>query len=178
MTTGWMLMAARRKNRKKCKSPNNVRGCATANTCRSMETGRERALEAMLASVNPFAARGESLDRVISKVLDAVSTVFPLNSGLYRALYGGLAELCRRVREAGEGSSVGHDPDLWKKCLFESQLEIEALRLLRADAVVEACKTSEALGTQVKEDVIELRERETSKSVRDRLSEAPHVSRG
>ena len=67
-----------------------------------------------------------------------------------RALYGSLAKLFDRVGAEGTGDSVDFDVTNLKIALFRGDVEIEALRLLRAEAIAAISKASPTMSLKMK----------------------------
>lgn len=90
-----------------------------------------------------------------------------------RSTYDGLSSVFSRMskqqRQVTLDAAAVHDI---KSLLFGPDVPIEAVRLLRAEAIVAIVKASPGLGAELAGDVREVMTGERSKQVRDRLSAA------
>ncbi|EME39141.1 hypothetical protein DOTSEDRAFT_66216 [Dothistroma septosporum NZE10] len=131
------------------------------------------AIEAVLASINPSVAKGDILIRQVGRTLHVVATCKPQTQAALRCTYQGIADMCDRLEK--QEQHVGLDEqstrDL-KSVLFGPVIGIEAIRLIRADAVAAAVKMSSSLAKEIDGDVCALLESEVAPSVRDRLAAA------
>jgi proteasome component ECM29 len=125
------------------------------------------ATEALFASVNPSVAQGKELQEALTRVLDAVAAMQNRSSGLRRVLYPGIAQLFARMEKSGDVPRF--ETGNLKRLLFGSDIEVEAVRLLRAEAIVAVTKASPWLAAEVRSDIQALRDAEASATVLARL---------
>lgn len=132
------------------------------------------AVECLFASINPVAMSVEKLTQAMSQALASVAALPPRSTGLWRSSYAGLAQLFEGLTKVGERGSLSPDArDHLKTLLFGPDPGTEALRLLRADAIVAMAKAMPTLASALHADVLALVGEEKSKVVRDRLASAP-----
>lgn len=126
------------------------------------------AIEALFASVNPSVSQGKDLQEALTKAIDAVASMPERSSSVRRALYPSVKQVFGRMEETGSGVPR-FEVDGLKGLLFGPDAEVEAIRLLRADAIVAACRASSWLAGEVRSEVERLGGEERSKPVLDRL---------
>lgn len=118
------------------------------------------ATEALFASVNPAVSQGKDLQEALTNAIDAVASMRNRSASVRRVLYPSIAKLFTRMEKAS-GVPQFNTGGL-KTLLFGSDAEAEAIRLLRADAIVAVTKASSWLAEEVRSEVEELRSREVS----------------
>lgn len=121
------------------------------------------AIEALFASVNPAVSQGKDLQEALTKAFDVVASMPSRSSSVRRALYPSIAELFNRLEKGSEVPRF--DLSSLKSLLFGSDVEVEAVRLLRANAIVAVTKAARWLREEVKSEVQGVREGELAKSV-------------
>lgn len=126
------------------------------------------AIEALFASVNPSVSQGKDLQEALTKAIDAVAGMPERSSSARRALYPSVTGVFGRMGESGAGVPR-FEVEKLKALLFGPDAEVEAIRLLRAEAIVAACRTSSWLAGEVRSEVERLQGEESSKQVLDRL---------
>ena len=129
------------------------------------------AIEALFASINPATSDAEQLNGTLSKAIRLVASMSYHPASVRRIYYGSLVKVFDRIRLAGKGQSVDFDLKHLKTTMFASDVEIEALRLLRADAIVSIGNASPSVGLKMKDDILALKNSEKSANVRDRLAQ-------
>jgi proteasome component ECM29 len=129
------------------------------------------AIEALFASINPGISDAEQLSGTLTSAIRLVASMSYHPASVRRAYYGSLAKVFDRIRLAGKGQSIDFDLKDLKTTMFASDVEIEALRLVRADAIVSIGKASPSVGLKMKEDILALQASEKSANVRDRLAQ-------
>lgn len=132
-------------------------------------------IEALLASINPHVSRGEPLRRQVSHVIHVVAEVKPATAGLLRTTYEGLSGMFNRVQ--AQKPAVGLTAESvavaeFKSLVFGPVVSVEAVRLVRAEAIVAAAKASAAMAEGMAMEVRALIANEVSSVVRDRLEAA------
>ena len=93
-------------------------------------------------------------------------------ANVQRAAFGSVKRMFESMPKE-EGDRIDFDVSSLKSVLFSQDVEIEAIRLLRADAVVAICKSSPTLASKIRTEVLARMEEERSAVVRDRLKLAP-----
>ena len=136
-------------------------------TVPSTESTHVAAIEAIYSSINPAVASAD-IDQMLVNATRMVATMQSYPTNVRRALYSSLAKAFDRVREKGRGESIDFDEVDLKSLLFRSE-DIEALRLVRADALVAICKTSPALRAKLSTAIAALRADEKAPTVKHRL---------
>jgi hypothetical protein len=124
-------------------------------------------VEAILASVNPFSAKDSDLQSTLVTALKEVQKLQHPSVGVQRAVYKGVASLFERLQEAS--AKVTASPELvdsLKIQLFRQDAGSEAVRLLRADAIVAVARL---FAEELRVGIVKLMESEPSMLVRDRL---------
>ena len=145
----------------------NVRGRTMADRHPRADAIGVAAIEALFASVNPAVSKGKDLQEALTKAIDAVASVQNRSASLRRVLYPSLAKLFTRMKN---GSGVPQfDIASLKVLLFGTDAEVEAVRLLRADAIVAVTNASRWLAEEMKPEVEALRASEPSQTVLGRL---------
>jgi proteasome component ECM29 len=129
------------------------------------------AIEALFASINPAISDAEHLNGTLTSAIRLVASMSYHPASVRRAYYGSLVKLFDRIRLVGKGNSVDFDLKDLKTTIFASDVEIEALRLFRADAIVSIGKASPSVGLKMKDDILALKTSEKSANVRDRLAQ-------
>ena len=130
------------------------------------------ATEALFASISPSVSDAARLNEALTNAISLMASMQSQSQSLRRALYGSLAKLFDRIRNQGRGDVVDFDLTGLKNVLFGPDVDIEALRLLRADAIVSIFKTSPAVALKIEKETAALQAEEHSKNVRDRLAQA------
>ena len=139
-------------------------------TVSSTEATHVAAIEAVYSSINPAIASAD-INQMLVDATRLIATMQSHPTNARRAYYISLAKVFDRIREKGRGESIDfHEVDL-KSLLFRSE-DIEALRLVRADALVAICNTSPALKAKLSTDISALRADEKALTVRNRLDAA------
>ena len=129
------------------------------------------AVEALFASVNPSVLQYDELNSALINAIKLVASMENHSANVRRAVYGSLAKTFGRILdEKGEGIDL--DLDNLKSVLFGRDIETEALRLLRADAILAVSKASSKLASKMRSEVLVLKGEEVSSIVRDRLAAA------
>lgn len=129
------------------------------------------ATEALFASISPAASDTAQLNTALTAAIDLVASMSYHPASLRRAYFGSLAKLFDRIRLQGKGEEVDFDLQSLKTTLFGSDVEIEAIRLLRADAIVSIGRSSPKLLGKMKDEISALQTGEKSSNVRDRLAQ-------
>lgn len=125
------------------------------------------ATEALFASVNPAVSQGKDLQEALTKAVDAVASMQSRSASVRRVLYPGIAKLFARMEK---GTGVPRfDLSSLKALLFGTDAEVEAVRVLRADAIVAVTKAAPWAADEVRSAVEDWRESEVSRTVLDRL---------
>lgn len=123
------------------------------------------AIEALFASVNPAVSQGKDLQEALTKTIDAVASMQNKTATVRRVLYPSLAKLFGRIPK---GALEHFDLSNLNALLFGTDGEVEAIRLLRADAIVAAMEQP-WVAEEVRSDLQALRSAEGSKTVLGRL---------
>ena len=129
------------------------------------------AIEALFASINPATSDAEQLNGTIPSAIQLLAAMSYHPASVRRAYYGSVAKVFDRIRLAGKGQEFDFDLRDLKTTLFAADVEIEALRLLRAEAVVSIGKASPSVASKMKDDILALKNSEKSSNVRDRLAQ-------
>ena len=142
-------------------------------------------MEALFASINAKSERPAEVAEKLSRGLGVVEGVQQLSTGVVRSTFTSLAAVMMRLahtrehgKTAAEFGSEAVEAGL-KRILFGRDPGTEALRLLRADAILAAAKGlgSESRG-RLRAEVAALVEQEKSSVVvRDRLAGALELMR-
>ena len=127
------------------------------------------AIEALFASLNPFETDVDRLNQNLARAIDLVASRDNYSLSAQRAIYGGLASAFDRVARAEKGQHVALESGSLTSILFDTNLETEGLRLLRADAIVAVCKSTPGLRLNFQGRIVTLTKDEVSPAVRDRL---------
>ena len=135
-----------------------------------MEATHVAAIEAIFASINPAMLDDKQLGATLTKAIDLVASMSYHPASVRRAYYGNLTKVLDRIRQQDQGGNIDIDLASLKATLFGSDVEIEALRMLRADAIVSMFKTSPILTLKMKNEIVALHADEKSSAVRDRLA--------
>ena len=130
------------------------------------------AVNAMFGSVNPVASQGEALTKRLQITFEMAAKVNSAPADVRRALFGSIKKLFDRIHEAGQGAKLDFDVSSLKSILFSSNVDIEALRLLRADVLVAVSKASPALLLKMRSEVSDIHRGEVARTVRERLENA------
>ena len=130
------------------------------------------AIEAMFASINPSVLDGARLEGALADAINLVASMQYQPATVLRVFYRSLVNVFDRIRQCGKGDGIDFNSTTLKSLLFGPDLGVEALRLVRADAIVAIRKASPALALKMKEDVGALEILEKSSVVRDRLAQA------
>lgn len=151
----------------------NVRGCTVADrlSLHRAEATRVAAIEALFASVNPSILQASDLQHALTRSLDVVASMPDRSLGVRRALYPSMGKMFGRIKETGV-EVPRFDLSSLRALLFSADAEVEAVRLLRADAVVAAAKALPWLVQEVRSELEKWTAGETSKPVLDRLAGA------
>ncbi|KAH9829277.1 ECM29 protein [Teratosphaeria destructans] len=131
------------------------------------------AVEALLASINPAVLEAGKLLQVFTRSLKTVANLAQRKPSrpFWRSTFTALQKLFHRFAQAGKGDSVEQaevTSDI-KVLLFGPDPGTEALRLLRADAIVELVRVSAEMKRTMHVDILALQQSEASTAVRDRL---------
>ena len=130
------------------------------------------AVSALLASINPSVSDDARLSGALADAIALVASMQYPSASVRRAFYGSLGKVFDRIGQEGKGGSVELDLTNLKTTLFGADVEIEALRLLRADAILAICKSSPTMFSKMKNEMRKLEAEEKSWVVRDRLGQA------
>lgn len=174
--TRWTLTGRAPRGPTKCKSRTHVAAtCVVARwltECRPnrAEATRVAAIEALFASVNPTVAPGPNLQEALTKAMDAVASMPNRSAGVRRALYPSMARTFDRLPKAA-GEVPRFDVRSLKQLLFGEavEVEVEAVRLLRAEAIVAVTRAAGWLAEEVKSEVAAVKRGERSAAVQKRL---------
>lgn len=139
----------------------------------STENTRVAAVEALLSSVNPAILAPAQLSAALATATAALAGIPAPSAAVRRALYTHLTKLFDRIGTSEKGAGVDFDADDLRKVLFGRDVGIEALRLLRADAVIAACRACGGVSEQIAGDVEAAMKDEISPVVRERLAGVP-----
>ena len=96
------------------------------------------ATEAIFASINPSLSNGGALNELLSESIDKVVSGHILSTGHRRVLYESLGKVFGRIKAANKGDEIDFDITSLKSALFGQDVEIEALRLVRAETILES----------------------------------------
>jgi hypothetical protein len=169
----WTTTPQKRRIPSMCKSAvtvvyfENVFGSTWLILCRRDST-MAAAVEVLFASVNPSVVKDSLLHNKVVAVLKQTQRLEHPGIGIQRAVYKGVAGLFEGLKQANAGEDVASGPevaDSLKIHLFRQDAGSEAVRLLRAKAIVAAVEYSPSLMEQAKSD--------PSSAVRDLLHGAP-----
>lgn len=130
------------------------------------------AVEALFAAITPSVMNGAQLKDALTNATTLVASMQYHPTRVQRAFYASIAKTFDRIGLEGKGNNVELDLTTLKTALFSSNVEVEALRLLRADAIGAISKSSPTMSMKMKDDVSALLALETSSNVRDRLAQA------
>ncbi|KAF2769317.1 ARM repeat-containing protein [Teratosphaeria nubilosa] len=138
-----------------------------------MRTTTANAVEALFASINPAVLEAEKLLQVFSRSLKTVANLAQRQPSrpVWRSTFVPLRELFRRFAQAGKGDLVKQAEVTTniKVLLFGPDPGTEALRLLRADAIVELVRVCAEMKRTMQAEILALQQSEASTAVRDRL---------
>ncbi|KAK6418474.1 proteasome component M29 [Oleoguttula sp. CCFEE 5521] len=129
------------------------------------------AVEAVFSSIKPDLLKPESVRSATVAALAQANRLSHPSVVIRKALYLSLAKLFARLG-ADKSSSVSEDSELVaavKHLLLQAEGGSEALRLLRADAIVAASKFSSRLVAAIRTQIPDEAAAEASTTVRDRL---------
>jgi len=129
------------------------------------------AIEALFASINPTTSEAKQLNGTLTSAINLVASMSYHPASVRRAYYGSLLKVFERIRLRNKGQGIDFDLTGLRTTLFGSDVEIEALRLLRADAILSIGKTSPSLTSRMQDDISALLADEKSSNVRDRLAQ-------
>lgn len=139
-----------------------------------MEATNAGAIEALFASVNPAACQAEDIAQKLSRAMHEVACAKTgTGAPSLRSTYDGLSSVFDRMSK--QQRRVDFDAASVKdirSLLFGPTIPIEAVRLIRAEAIVTIAKASSQLGNELAVDIRELMTREASTQIRDRLAGA------
>ncbi|EME80221.1 uncharacterized protein MYCFIDRAFT_104048, partial [Pseudocercospora fijiensis CIRAD86] len=134
------------------------------------------AIEALFASINAHVSDGNMLLRQLSRAMHEVATTNAqagTKPSILRSTFEGVARTFARVREQKREVTLDAPAtDALKTLLFGPVVGVEAVRLMRADAIVSAARALPSVGDAMKEEVSVLMASETSSAVRERLRAA------
>ncbi|KAK5173412.1 proteasome component M29 [Saxophila tyrrhenica] len=130
------------------------------------------AINALCAGVNPALSQDDAVGKKLQKAFDIAARVIATPADVRRALFDSVAKVFGRIREAGKGADIDMDVTSLKTILFGPNVDIEALRLLRADALLAIRKAAPGVIAKMRGEVEEIREKEVSGAVRERLGKA------
>ena len=136
-----------------------------------MESTHVAAIEALFGSINPSCSDAAQLNSSLTSAIELVADMSYQAASVRRAYFRSIAKVFDRVKLAGKGGEVDFDMKSLKTILFGSDVEIEALRLHRADAIVSIGKASPSLKLKMGDDISTLQASEMSSNVRDRLDQ-------
>lgn len=140
------------------------------------------AVESLLASINPNVLPQDVLDQRIMQALSAVATLKSQPASSWRSTYVGLNEMFHRLQHQDEkdlSNSLGSETtDHLRRLLFGPDPGTEALRLLRADAIIAMVEASSPLASAMRADILALITEEKSIVVLDRLRPLASATRG
>ena len=125
----------------------------------------------MLASINPHVLQGQNLFAALQRATGAIASMSERSQSVRRALY---AELKKLLDRAGSTDGQAQFESLRLLLFVSPDSEAEALRLLRADALLAAFKALPCLAADSQDELREMKKRESSKSVLGRLDMASH----
>lgn len=126
----------------------------------------------MFASINPALASPVQLTLHISRTLKTVAALASPTMQIWRSTYTGMEDLFARLDQDGGGGQVVSGAIVDLKAVLVREPGTEALRLLRANAVVAAAQLSPQLKAEMQAAVQSLYAEEKSPTVRDRLRQA------
>jgi proteasome component ECM29 len=129
------------------------------------------AIEALFASINPTTSDAKQLNGTLTSAINVVASMSYHPASVRRAYYGSLLKVFERIRLGNKGQDIDFDLTGLRTTLFGSDVEIEALRLLRADAILSIGKSSPRLTSKMQDDISALLADEKSSNVRDRLAQ-------
>jgi hypothetical protein len=128
---------------------------------------------ALFQAINPAVLQSDELSIALHKAFALVVSSNIETADVRRALFINIAEVFDRIREKGAGKQLDFNVQDLKSILFGPSNDlVEALRMLRADAVRAISKTSPMLVAQMRDDVRESQRQELSAAVRDRMEAA------
>jgi hypothetical protein len=136
------------------------------------DSTRVAATGALFSAVNPTLLSEPDLSRTMHHAIEIAASMGPRSLDVRRSLFGGVTKLFDRVRESGKGGRVDFDASALKALLFGPNVDIEALRVLRADAIDAIAKSSALVMSKVRDEVSGIRREEVSPAVRERLDAA------
>ena len=136
-----------------------------------MESTHVAAIEALFASVNPTISEAKQLNTTLTSAINLVASMSYHPASVRRVYYGSLLKVFDRIRLRNKGQDIDFDLTSLKTTLFGSDVEIEALRLLRADALLSIGKSSPNLTLKMQDEISALLADEKSSNVRDRLAQ-------
>lgn len=113
----------------------------------------------------------DAASRAFDMVLGAQDRLSPVQ----RSIYSSLIQLFGRIGDAGQGDNIWSDNCRKRLAaiLFGRHPSSEALRLLRADAIVQLVKLSPTHATALAGEILALQQDESATAVRERLASAP-----
>lgn len=136
---------------------------------------RVAATTATLASVNATLLRDPDLCDSLQRALTLLAKADTSSADVRRALYTSLAQTFTRIRDSRDADADrlhALDPTALKTLLFTAYTNVEAARMLRADALVSMRTASTSLWGKLQEEVGALAAEEVSPAVRERLGGA------
>jgi proteasome component ECM29 len=133
------------------------------------------AVESLFASINPAVLEGDSMMRAASRSLELAQQVAQQapSKSIWRSIYSSLKQLFERLSKTGKQVCFsGVADEKLRLLLFGQDPGTEALRLLRAEAIVEGAELSPAQAAALRTGILALEQEEKSTAVRDRLAQA------
>lgn len=136
-------------------------------------------MAALFAAINPAVSHGETLAQQIDRVLDDVAKLSTPTTTVCRSIYASMTDLCERLDlHKRELSLAAPAEERLEALLFGPDLPTEALRLVRAQAVVSVSKRSISMAQRLRPEILALLAAEKSKAVLECIKNAPHVKEG
>jgi proteasome component ECM29 len=131
------------------------------------------AVESLFASINPSIGDTTATEKAISQALATVAAAQFQSSVVRRSTFNALRQLFDRLQEHMQANAVNPNAESHiKTLLFGPDPGTEALRLLRADAIVSLAKTSPTLGSALRPNIVALISEERAAPVLERLRSA------
>lgn len=136
---------------------------------------RVAATNAIFASVNVTTLQAPALRASLQRAIHLMTKADRGSPEIRRALFTSIAQTFDRVRESGEAGTAEADRLLpfdaseLKTLLFGPSTDVEATRMLRAEAIVAIGKASKGVLEQMRSEVEAVTAEEVSPGVRDRL---------
>lgn len=115
------------------------------------------------------------MDQAIQAALLETARIKQPTGAIRKSTYQSLEKLFEKVAKEGSGISMSAAAGIGeslKQVLFGPDAGSEALRLLRAEAVVQICRAAPSIGPALRDEVARELQEEKSTVVRDRLAAA------